>query len=196
MVVLRDDPPLILRGARPQAPLVDSAARGFGRGVVPAGGEDGDLHLRFQASRLGCGCVAAACCEQIMERLGFLDWQYFFGSGHDPYRRQIPRDHAMLLRTNVAPLLILEDDIEIAHWRARTCSCRKGPSWRTGGFRSGDSRGIRNARLVGLEPLLAWRYGYLPIDADWMRIFGMRGSHAILYLFRYDVDVADQFERK
>ena len=196
MVVLRDDPPsYITRYCKPLWSIprpVDSGAGLFLPGVKT-------LIYTSYAKRRGwaAGRWRRRRCEQIMGRLAFRDWRFFCGADCDPYWVEIPRDHARLLRANVAPLLILEDDVELCDWRANVLVPEGTELAYLGGFRSGDSRGIRNARLVGLEPLLAWRYGYLPINDDWMRIFGMWGSHAILYLSTDAMrDVADQLARK
>ena len=149
--------------------------------------------------------------RQIMAALGFSDWQFFFGKradahwhGREPYWWQIPLDHAELLRREEPPLLILEDDIELevkndfrAEWKSNLELPAGCDFAYLGGFRSGDRRGIRNARLVGLRPLEAWRYGYLPIDGDWMRVFGMWGSHAILHVDKgVMLDLAEQLVKK
>jgi hypothetical protein len=129
-------------------------------------------------------------CRQVMAALGFTDWSFFEGRQSRPYWTGLPRDHALLLRRHDPPLLILEDDIEVVDFRANVRPPGGCQVAYLGGFRSGDSRGVRNAKRAGLCPLLAHRYGYLPIDSEWMRIFGMWGSHAILWLDRAAMDEA------
>ena len=134
--------------------------------------------------------------SQIMERLGFTDWQFYWGARSVPYWRAIPFGHAELLRKFDPPLLILEDDIEPRRFVANVKIDERCELAYLGGFRSGDSRGLAAASAAGLSFKRAFRYGYQDVDADWMRVFGMWGTHAILHLNRrVMLELADLWEQ-
>jgi hypothetical protein len=122
--------------------------------------------------------------RQILGACGFGDWEFFFGTKTRNYWETIGRDHAAIVRRYQAPLLVLEDDVELRAWRGNVRPAAGAEVCYLGGFRSGDRRGIVNARLRGLRPEESFRYGWLPVDDCWMRVFGMWGSHAILWLDR------------
>ena len=119
---------------------------------------------------------------EMLERLGWRDWQWTWGTRCEPYWRGIACDHARLLRENEPPLLILEDDCEIREWRANIEAPAEAEVLQLGGGRGGDRRGIYAARLAGLDPIDCYRYAYLPVDTQWMRVFGMWFCHAVLWL--------------
>ena len=123
-----------------------------------------------------------ARCEEFLTRAGFRNWQFFYGTRSAPYWRGIALDHADLLRSHDPPLLILEDDIEVRDWAANLAIPGECEVAQLGGGRGGDRRGIYAARAFGLRPLECYRYAYLPVDTEWIRVFGMWFCHAILWL--------------
>ena len=136
--------------------------------------------------------------RKILLSEGFKDWSFFFGTTEGPYWQNIPREHAKLLRENEPPFLILEDDIEPREFQEWVRPPSKAQIVYLGGGRGGDTRGIRAAKanLPDLPIFRTYRYGYTPIDDEWMRIYGMWFSHAILYLDRQSMlEVADTLER-
>jgi len=121
-------------------------------------------------------------CLEIMTVYGFTDWRFFYGTSSSPYWVGIPKDHARLLRENEPPLLILEDDIEPRAFCANVTPPAGAEVVYLGGGRGGDMGGINAARHAGLPLKRTYGYGYELIDADWMRVYGMLYSHAILWL--------------
>ena len=121
-------------------------------------------------------------CQQIMSACGFTNWEFFWGQPAQPYWAHHCREHAELLRSHDPPFLMLEDDLEVRLWEANVFPPAGAEVCYLGGFRLGPRDGVENGRLAGLPLRWAYHYGYLPIDADWMRIAGMWGSHAILWL--------------
>ena len=121
---------------------------------------------------------------QILTRCGFSDWSFFWGRPAERYWTAIPRDHAGILLGNRPPLLVLEDDAELRDWRPNIVAPMGCGVAYLGGGRSGDGRGLTAAAAAGIRFERAYRYGYQAIDSDWMRIFGMWFSHAILWLDR------------
>ena len=123
-----------------------------------------------------------ARCQEFLERAGFTDWRFFYGTRCEPYWRGIAEDHARFLSELFPPLLVLEDDIECRDWRANIDVPAECEVAELGGGRGGDRRGIYAARAAGLRPIECYRYAYLPVDTQWMRVFGMWFCHAILWL--------------
>ncbi len=121
-------------------------------------------------------------CSELLGRLGFEQFSFFWGRRCEPYWRAIAEDHAELLSTHEAPLLILEDDIEYGDWQSNVMLPVGAQVLQLGGGRGGDRRGIYAARWAGLKPIDCYRYAYLPINTEWMRVFGMWFCHAILWL--------------
>ena len=120
----------------------------------------------------------------ILGQAGFSNWRFIYGEKSDPYWINIPAEHAAILRSHEAPLLMLEDDI----WpRAYAATIRPPADAEMVYLGAGKSR-----RNWGVQRAMrAWRghpvrrihqYCALDIDATWMRIAGMLYTHAILYL--------------
>ena len=129
---------------------------------------------------------------QILTHLGFRDWEFFWGKATKPYWAAIPQGHAEILGRYDPPLLVLEDDIELREWRANIVPPVGTELAYLGGFRCSDRLGLKYAGWARREFRRAWGYGYSPICMDWMRIFSMWGTHAILYLSRSAMDDAIQ----
>lgn len=132
--------------------------------------------------------------RRFMDHAGFTDWQFFYGTnpseeldgwgrGKD-YWRYIPRDHARLLREHDAPLLILEDDIEPRDYQPDVTVPIGAEMVYLGGGRGGDRRGTEAARrnIKDEEIYRNHRHSFQIIDDDWMRIFGMWFTHAVLHI--------------
>jgi hypothetical protein len=120
--------------------------------------------------------------KAILTAAKFSDWSWCYGTNTQPYWRQIAADHAELLSAHKPPLLILEDDIEPEHYRSNIMPPDGCQVAYLGGFRSGVHRGVVAARDAGLQVRTAFGYAWSPVNSDWMRVFGMWGSHAILWL--------------
>jgi len=119
-----------------------------------------------------------------LNTFGFREWQFFSGASCDPYWKQIPLDWAAILREREPPLLILEDDAEPRAFRANLELPACAEIAYLGGFRGGESRGTKNAIAAGLAVRRKFSYSYSEIDSCWFRVFGMWGSHAVLWLSR------------
>jgi hypothetical protein len=134
---------------------------------------------------------------KLLTRLGFADWRFFWGTPGVPYWENIPREHAQLLRENEPPFLILEDDIALRDFQPWIAPPPGAELVFLGGGAGGRQSAIRNARqhLPGMEIRNLHGYGYAKIDGhpDWVRVFGMYYTHAILYTSKAAMlDVADQ----
>jgi hypothetical protein len=118
----------------------------------------------------------------IMNAFGFTNWHFFFGEKTTPYWRDIPSDHASLLRSHKPPLLILEDDAEVWKFTANIQIPDGAEIAYLGGGRSGDRYGRSEFHKKFPAARDAFGYSYADLNEDWMRIGGMWFSHAILYL--------------
>lgn len=121
-------------------------------------------------------------CTQILDALGFRNWDFFYGQRTEPYHAGLHAGHSHLLREYEPPLLILEDDIEIRVPRTVISPPIGSQVLYLGGGRRGNERGIRAARAAGQAIRRCSGYGYSLIDTDWMWIVGMLYAHAILWL--------------
>jgi hypothetical protein len=123
--------------------------------------------------------------KAILDAAGFSNWQFFYGQNTRPYWTAIPHDHARLLREHEPPFLILEDDIAVRDFHPWV---EPPPAAEIVYLGAGRSRrrhnGIAIARqhLPGHRILQAHQYGYEDLGPDWMRVFNMLYTHAILYL--------------
>lgn len=138
--------------------------------------------------------------ERIMGRLGFTDWRFFVGAPGDPYWQAIRPEYVGLLRGNEPPLLILEDDIGVREWRPWIAPPPQSEMIYLGG--GGAWRGSRlvdeaRRRLPGHRIKKVREIGWEEMEGypDWVRAFGMFGTHAILYTSRrVMLEVADAIE--
>jgi len=129
-----------------------------------------------------------------MADAGFSDWQFFYGTNNSDqldkwgrgkdYWLYIPQDHAKLLRDNEPPLLILEDDIQPRDYKPYVAVPIGAEMVYLGGGKGGDSRGTKAAfrNLEDEEIYRNHQHSFQIIDDEWMRIFGMWFSHAILHI--------------
>ena len=125
-----------------------------------------------------------ARCQAIMKHYGFTNWRFFFGRPGRPYWQAIVADWIQLLGSWDPPVLILEDDIEPRAFQPGIDVPTGSQVVYLGGGRGGESQGVRAGGTIGLFPKKRWRYGYIDINHDWFRCFGMWYSHAILFLDR------------
>jgi len=95
-------------------------------------------------------------------------------------------EYAKLLRDHDPPFLLLEDDIAIRDWKpwirvpkeSEVVYLGGGCSWPSSPWMVDEAC----ARLPGLKIRRVRQIGMADIDEEWVRIFGMLGTHAILYL--------------
>ena len=134
---------------------------------------------------------------KLLTGMGFADWRFFWGTPGEPYWENIPREHAALLQSRDPPLLILEDDIASRDFSPWIAPPPGSELVYLGGGRGGRRAALRNARehLPEAEIRATHGYGYEEIDGypDWVRVFGMYYTHAILYTSkRAMLEVAEQ----
>ena len=129
--------------------------------------------------------------EQL-SALGTVNWRFFWGALTSPYWPTIGAGHAQLLRDSPPPLLILEDDCRPHCLQPLQLYPAQADLLYLGGGRYGWPQGIKNARDHGIDCKWGKHWGWQHIDADWLRIFGMLYTHAILYLSKpVMLEVAD-----
>ncbi|HTX55251.1 MAG TPA: hypothetical protein VMD08_17740 [Candidatus Baltobacteraceae bacterium] len=130
----------------------------------------------------------------IMARTGTRDWDFFYGPTRQPYAVWVAAGHEKLLRDNEPPLLILEDDANVDHYRASVSPPEGTKIALLGGAKYGPKKAAIMAYRRGLQPKRRWQMWYTPIDHAWFRPLSMWGSHAYLYLDRQAMlDLADRF---
>ena len=138
--------------------------------------------------------------KEILDSRGFTDWKFFWGKPGEPYWQMIRSEYAALLRNNDPPFTLLEDDIAVRDFRpwvklptaAEVLYLGGGGSWPGGAM-------IREAqrRLPGHTIYRVREIGWedLPDTAEWVRVFGMFGTHAITYLDkRVMLEMADAID--
>jgi hypothetical protein len=140
--------------------------------------------------------------DNIMKSLGVRSWSLFVGKAGNPYWQAIRPEYASLLRQHEPPLIILEDDIGLREFRPQievpadgeVIYLGGGGSWRNSGL-------VREGRRHHPE-LTIYRSGEIgfadlcPYNQEWVRVFGMFGTHAILYPDkRVMLEMADAIER-
>ncbi len=127
--------------------------------------------------------------REILDSRGFSDWRFFWGKPGTPYWQMIRSEYAALLRDHDPPFTILEDDIAVRDF----CPWVKPPAgaevlYLGGGGSWPGGRMIREAQrnLPGHTIYQVREIGWedLPDTADWVRVFGMFGAHAITFLDR------------
>jgi hypothetical protein len=122
---------------------------------------------------------------QMLESRGFTDWRFCYGApyaGTGDFRAAVARDYAAILRKHAAPLLLLEDDVALRAWTPRLRLPPGAQGAMLGGGRRGSAYAVNRAAKLFPQLRRAHGYGYLPIDGEWMRVFGMFWTHAYLWL--------------
>ena len=135
-------------------------------------------------SRTGVADKRQARVTEILTALKFRDWQWFVGKRTPNYYSEIWKGHIQILQSHELPVLILEDDIEPRGWQANITVPAGCQAAQLGGGRGGRREGVEAGIAAGLPFRRQHRYGYIPIDDEWMRITGMWFTHAILWLDR------------
>ena len=136
---------------------------------------------------------------EILNSRGFKNWEFFWGKAGEPYWEMIRPEYTALLRENDPPFCILEDDIAVKDWQpviyvpaqAEVVYLGGGGSW-------GRSHLVREARehLPELKIYRVRDIGWSEINNEWVRTFGMFGTHAIVYLNkRVMLEMADAIEQ-
>jgi hypothetical protein len=123
--------------------------------------------------------------HSLLTQRGFTDWHFHYGEkfeGSGDFRAFIAMDYAKIFAREKAPLLFLEDDIDINKWHPYLHIPPDTQIAMLGGGRWGRQDAIRHARHLYPDIRRTHRYGWLPINEQWMRVFGMLGSHAYLFL--------------
>jgi hypothetical protein len=127
--------------------------------------------------------------EEILTRLGFVKWRFFHGTPGNPYWKPIRNDYKSILESNVAPLLVLEDDIDLSPNYTNVISVPQDTDVAyLGAGKGGDHLGRllaqRHLRFQGREHTMKYAFGYAyeSIDNEWMKLYGMLYTHANLYL--------------
>ncbi len=139
--------------------------------------------------------------KAMLDGFGFRDWSFFWGQPGTPYWQMIRSEYAALLRDNDPPFTILEDDIAVRDYRpwikvpagSEVVYLGGGGSWPGGQFvrlaqHHLPGHKIYRVREIGWEDL--------PGTDEWVRVFGMFGTHAIVYRDkRVMLEMADAIER-
>jgi hypothetical protein len=136
--------------------------------------------------------------RKILDDRRYANWEFFWGLPGEPYWKMIRGEYAALLRGNDPPFCILEDDIAVRDFQpwlrvpgvAEVAYLGGGGSWPGGAM-------IREARLrcQDLDIYQVNEIGFSDVDADWVRVFGMFGTHAVLYLDqRVMLEMADAID--
>ncbi len=141
-----------------------------------------------EASRAGVTDHRQRRVQEILTAFRFRDWQFYYGKVTPQYYSEIWKGHIEILRREEPPVLILEDDIEPRAFSANIHIPGRTQVACLGGGRSGRSEGIDAGRAAGIPFRRSYRYGWLPIDNEWMRTVGMWFTHAILWLDRQAMD--------
>jgi hypothetical protein len=137
---------------------------------------------------------------RLLESLDFTDWRFHWGPAGNPYWQPIRPDYVGLLRDHEPPFLILEDDVGLRDFRSwispppesEIVYLGGGGSWRGGRLVTESQRHlpehtIRRVGEIGFEDL--------PEHPDWVRVFVMFGTHAVLWLDkRVMIEAADAIE--
>jgi hypothetical protein len=121
---------------------------------------------------------------EALSGLGVASVTFFWGRRCSPYWHNVGPDHAALLRNHPPPLLILEDDVlphVLQPWIAYP---EPADLLYLGGGIYGWPAGARRARAAGIRCAFGRYWGWQHIDRDYLRVFGMLYTHAILYLSR------------
>jgi hypothetical protein len=137
---------------------------------------------------------------RLLESLGFSDWRFHWGPVGVPYWLPIRADYASLLRDNEPPFLILEDDIAVREFRAWIVPppgadliyLGGGGSWRNSRLLADAKRRLPDHKIYRVREI-GWEdfEGY----PEWVRVFGMFGTHACLWLDkRVMLEAADAIE--
>lgn len=120
----------------------------------------------------------------LLQSLGFAQFGFYYGIQTDPYWVGLCAGHARLIGELKPPLLIVEDDIQLRD-PGMVLSIPDGADCvYLGGSHYGDPHCAEGALRLGLRPRRWHQWAYTPIDADWVRVFGVSNTHAILWLGR------------
>ena len=131
--------------------------------------------------------------KQTLESLHFSNWRFVWGKPTEPYWAGTRADYAAILRDNQAPLIFLEDDCaarDFKPWAKIPTGVQVaylgGGAWGTNWYSH-----LNKANLPGLKITQVRHFGVAGIrdeaeqpNPDWVRVLGMLGSHAMLFLDR------------
>lgn len=129
-----------------------------------------------------------------LRTLKFRNWSFHYGiKDHRHYLVNTRLDWARILRSQTAPFLMLEDDIEPREFHAYPNLPACDIAY-LGGGRQGAGR--QSLRQSSPSAQMAYQYAYESVDDRWMRVWGMLYCHAVLFLENAAMqEVADLLER-
>jgi hypothetical protein len=121
-------------------------------------------------------------CQVLLTHLGYQRVSFFIGAVTTPYWHGLRDGHAAIIGQARPPVLVLEDDIRMraaATWLDTPAGCQVAY---LGGSRSGTDIGARAAIAAGHKLRRRHKWSYEPVDKEWVRVFGIYNTHAILWL--------------
>jgi len=125
----------------------------------------------------------------MMRNFGFQNWGFYLGKAGEPYWQAIRPEFAAILRQHDPPLLFLEDDAKPRDFQPRL---RIPPGTEVaylgggGSWPGGPLVPAARARLPEVAIYRVREIGFadIPGETEWVRVFGMFGTHAMLFLDR------------